>query len=464
MRRKDDLRPAQHLLIDAIYESDEQMNIAGMGAGKTAAALTAFAEMKADGIVSKLLVVAPPLVADTVWSAEVAKWEHLQHLRVATLTGSPKQRERLLSSPDDWDIATVSNRLCQWLREQSPKVFDMIIVDETSAFKNPRSKNGKALRKLMPSIPHRYGLTGTPRPNSYEDLWGQYQILTADRMWEPFDRWRDRLFKPLDYHGYRWGLLPGADKEIDANVTPMTTVIPPQDLGLEPLTTGGDLDIEVDLPEEARDAYDEMQKEFLLSLPDDAGEEAVIAALTSGVLSGKLSQIAQGFLYADDKGENVATIHNEKQEALAGLFEQCQEPVIIWYGFRQDIEAINAAWPGSKRLPVIGAGTAPSKKKAYIEEFSRGGIDAMIMHPASAAHGVDGLQHGGRIHIWYCPTWSPEQYEQALARLYRPGQSSPVLSYRILAKGTVDLLKVARVEGRIEESEEWRALMQAARG
>lgn len=466
MRTHEDLRPSQHDIADAIYENDQSLIEAPMGAGKTGGALSSFVELQRDGIVRRMLVVAPPLVAASVWTEEPRKWEHLEHLVVEPLTGGPAERLRQLKESTA-DILTLSCHLCTWLEKNAseiPEDLDMLLIDETSFFKDPRSKHGKALRKIAGRFPLRHGLTGTSRPNGYEDLWGQMQILTDSAMFEPFDEWRRRNFMALDPQGYRWEIHSFTAKKIDRKLAPYVHVIN-VDLDLEPLNAGEEWDRVIDLPPEARERYDEMEKDLITRVlanldeqPDEAELEALlIAALSEGVASGKLSQIAQGYIY--DEGKAASRLHTAKADALSELHRSIgAEPTLIWYGFHEDVSLIRGVAGGS--TPVIGGGVPPTRKQKYLDAFRAGEIERLIMHPASAAHGIDGLQKAGRRHIWFCPTWSAEQYNQALARLHRPGQTRPVFSHRIVARDTVDEIKINRVEGKTEAAASWRRLLE----
>src|SRR6476659_5482184 len=90
------LRSYQQRAATFLYEKDAAFLIAPLGAGKGAAALTAIAELIRDGHRRHTLVIAPKLVAPTVWPQEVATWAHLRHLRIAVLDGSPEQRRSVL--------------------------------------------------------------------------------------------------------------------------------------------------------------------------------------------------------------------------------------------------------------------------------------------------------------------------------------------------------------------------------
>ncbi|NBC11663.1 MAG: hypothetical protein GVY24_08050 [Planctomycetes bacterium] len=474
------LRQSQEELIGGVFEHDEQLCVAGMGAGKTGAVLHALNELHDRDVIDCALVLAPPLVAATVWPNEAPKWPDLRYAVDVRFAQTPAKREKLLlwlaeSDSVSLRVGAISFHVCKWLKDKDYLIPRRcaLVVDETSFFKDARAKNGKALRSIARRFPVRYGLTGTPRPNGWEDAWGQYQLLADSKLWRPFDEWRRRNFMPKDPHGYTWEVHDFRAKELERDVAPYTTTVD-ADLDMPPLNAGADHDTVVELPPKARAAYDDMEDKLIAKVVADRrakhgepAEEVLVAALSEGVASGKLSQIAQGYLYETDaetgKGAAVSELHDAKIEALREMIASAGgENLLIWYGYRHDIELAKRAL-GTKTLPVLGGGTSAAQGRRHIEAFSRGEIPYLLAHPASAAHGIDALKHGGRRMIWFCPTWSAEQYEQALKRLDRPGQTRPVFSHRVVAKDTVDELKVGRVEGKLTEQEEWRRVIRKVR-
>ena len=171
------LRSYQQRLATFLYERDAAFAIAPLGAGKGAAALTAAAELIRDGERRHILVVAPKLVATTVWGAEIASWPHLEHLRVAVLDGAPERRRSLLAAAHQRDMTVVGVDFVPWLVGELAAIatadhplFDALIIDETSRLKDPSGKRARALLKVGGRFRTRWGLTGTPRPNSSRDL------------------------------------------------------------------------------------------------------------------------------------------------------------------------------------------------------------------------------------------------------------------------------------------------------
>ena len=218
------LRSYQERAATWLYEHDAAFLIAPLGAGKGAAALTAFADLIRDEHRRHALVIAPKLVATTVWPAEIAAWPHLAHLRVAVLDGSPENRRALLAAAAEREVTVIGVDLVPWLVGELAAVaddhplFDLLVIDETSRLKDPSGKRARALLKVAGRFRTRWGLTGTPRPNSSQDLFMPAAIITDGALWgRAFVPWQKRHFRPRDPFGREWVALPGAEEQIAAD-------------------------------------------------------------------------------------------------------------------------------------------------------------------------------------------------------------------------------------------------------
>jgi hypothetical protein len=296
---------------------------------------------------------------------------------------------------------------------------DTLVIDELSLAKNPQSKRFKALHKHLGAIPRRWGLTGTPIPNNYLDLWMQVRMLDdGKRLGKTFSSYKDEWFYPADYMGYTFKLITGAKEQIDRRLSDLALVMvgDPNDLPSSSI-----IDIPAALPPAARKQYKTLEKEMMAEIAD--GE---ITAPSAGVLVNKLLQVTSGAVYDEDR--NVLPVHTAKLDALRGLLDKHKgEPVLILTAFKHESARILAAIPKARMFDEL-----------FLRDWQDGRIPVWVADPRSLSHGIDGLQKSCRIAIWCSLTYSHETYVQTNARLIRTGQTAETIIYRILAPGTID--------------------------
>jgi len=400
-----------------------------MGLGKTSITLTALNNLLFDYFdVHRILVVAPLRVARNTWSDEIEKWEHLHNLTFAIAVGSEK--ERLEALKREADITMINRENLQWLIEKSgqPFEYDMVVIDELSSFKNHQAKRFKALMKVRPKVKRIVGLTGTPSSNGLMDLFAEFKILDMGmRLGRFIGQYRNTYFKPDKVNGpivYSYKPLPGAEDAIYEKISDITISMKAADhLKMPELINTKYM---VHLSEKEKKKYEDMKAELVLPLP-----EGEITAANAASLSGKLSQMANGAVYADD--DSILSIHDRKLDALEDIIESANgKPILIAYWFKHDLMRIEQRLT-EKKIPFQKLDSDASMKK-----WNRGELPVALIHPASAGHGLN-LQSGGSTIVWFGITWSLELYQQTVARLYRQGQSSQTVTViHILTEGTVD--------------------------
>jgi len=439
------LRSYQQRAATYLYERDAAFLIAPLGAGKGAAALTAIAELIRDKHRRHALVVAPKLVATTVWPLEVASWPHLEHLKIAVLDGSPERRRELLATAHAREATVIGVDLVPWLVRELAAVaddhplFDMLIIDETSRLKDPRGKRARALLKVAGRFRTRWGLTGTPRPNSSRDLFMPAAIITDGALWgRAFVPWQKRYFRPRDLFGWEWVALPGAEEQIAADFGAVAMTVADEDMpDLPPLNV---VETCIKLPDAAMATYKTMARELFATIDGRS-----IEAASPLIATGKLAQLANGFLYDAGAGDPV-NVHSLKIDWLRELVESLDgEPLLVAYEFIEDLRTIRRAFG---EVPALGGLTSAREAAQLIAAWNQGKLPLLAFHPASAGHGLN-LQHGGARMAWLSPSWSAELTEQAIARVYRPGQTRHVTIHVCVAAGTVDEMKRDRVLGKM---------------
>ena len=378
--------------------------------------------------VHRILVVAPLRVARNTWSDEIEKWDHLHNLTFAIAVGSEK--ERLEALRKQADITMINRENLQWLIEKSgqPFEYDMVVIDELSSFKNHQAKRFKALMKVRPKVKRIVGLTGTPSSNGLMDLFAEFKILDMGmRLGRFIGQYRNTYFKPDKMNGpivYSYKPLPGAEDAIYEKISDITISMKAADhLKMPEMINTKYM---VHLSEKEKKKYEDMKAELVLELP-----EGEITAANAASLSGKLSQMANGAVYADD--ESILPIHDRKLDALEDIIESANgKPLLIAYWFKHDLIRIE------QRLAEKKISFQKLDSDASMKMWNKGELPVALIHPASAGHGLN-LQSGGSILVWFGITWSLELYQQTVARLYRQGQNSRTVTViHILTQGTVD--------------------------
>jgi SNF2 family DNA or RNA helicase len=415
-----------------------------MGLGKTVSALTVIDELIHDEFyLRKVLVIAPKNVAENVWGQEIQKWSHLHRLSSSLVSGTAKKREAALRKKADIYILGRDNLV--WLTDLLGDKwdFDGVILDELSSFKNPNTKRFKALRKYITKCKTVWGLTGTPAPNSYLDLWSQVYLLdSGERLGKRITDYRMRYFTMGAHKGhivYEWKLRIGAQDAINRKLSDLCLSMRSEDwLNLPPIIYNT---IPVAMSEAARKDYEVFKRDKVIPLlrqaeetkrldpnnPDDLRQMTnLIQGDTAATVAGKLLQMANGAVYDDAGG--VLEIHDAKLDALAEIMESAQgESLLVFYSYQHDRDRILARFTSAR----VFSGNKD------VEDWNAGRIPMLLCHPASTGHGLN-LQHGGHIIVWYGLTWSLELYQQANARLPRPGQTKSVIIHHIVCRDTID--------------------------
>lgn len=453
---ENNLHGYQKKAIDHILTHSHCALFLEMGLGKTVSTLTAINHLLYRELdITRVLVIAPKRVAESVWDAEINKWDHLSGMSVSKIIGSEKQRVTALFKAAD--IYLLGRDNVEWFANYIKKYrkgivpFDMLVIDELSSFKNPRSHRFKAIRNMRHCFKRIVGLTGTPAPNGLMDLWGQIFLLDGGKRLGRFiTHYRDAYFKPGKRNGaiiYTYDLQKDGAERIYKQIGDICMSMKAEDY----LKLPGRIEnvIPIKLTSELQKRYDEFEKEQILSL-DTEEENTEISAVNAAALSNKLLQFANGAMY--DENGKVHVLHDLKIDACKELLEDADgKPVLIAWTFRSDRDRLLEALRMYKPRELQG--------QKDIDDWNAGKIKVLLMHPASGGHGLN-LQMGGHIIIWYGQTWSLELEQQFNARLDRQGQQEKVIINKLVAVDTIDrdIIKALNNKDKTQES-----LMQAVK-
>ena len=322
----------------------------------------------------------------------------------------------------------------------------MLVIDELSSFKNWQAQRFRALMKVRPKVKRIVGLTGTPSPNGYTDLFAEYRILDmGERLGRFIGGYREQYFVP-DRWGYgqvfSWKLRPGADEAIWRRISDITVSMKSVDHLKMPECVMNKVSVHMD--EKEKNQYETLKEELFLRVASkdvsintcgpkgsrgrsESPLECTIDAKNASVLCGKLAQLSNGAVYTDNG--QVAHIHDRKLDALEDLIESAGgNPLLVAYWFQHDLWRLKERFPDLRVL----------RSSEDIRDWNAGKIPMAVIHPASAGHGLN-LQAGGSTLVWFGLTWSLELYQQTNARLWRQGQKAgTVVIHHLVTEGTVD--------------------------
>jgi SNF2 family DNA or RNA helicase len=325
----------------------------------------------------------------------------------------------------------------------------MVVLDELTSFKSNTSQRFKAFKLIRGGLSRIVGLTGTPVPNGYLDLWAQmYCIDGGERLGKYITHYRNDYFSLVtSRQGFiiKSSLRPGAKERIDRLIADVSIALKAEDyLRMPPRQ---DIVRRIALPAPVMKQYRDFERDMVLTL----SQEAEITATNAAALMGKLLQLSNGALYTGEDGL-WQEIHAEKLNALAEIQEEAKSPILVFYQYIHDRQRIQKAFGKDVRLRVY-------EGEQDLRDWNNGLIDVLLAHPASCSYGLN-LQKGGSIIVWFGTGFNLEQYQQANGRLYRQGQQMPVRIYHLVCSGTVDERAMAALQGKAADQE---GLMQAVK-
>jgi SNF2 family DNA or RNA helicase len=300
----------------------------------------------------------------------------------------------------------------------------MVVIDESSSFKNGTSKRFRAMKKVMKYIDRTVLLTGTPASNGYIDLWSQFYLLDMGaRLGFTLTMFRNTYFTS-DFMGYTYTLKDGAMQKIQEKIQDLVLSMDSKDYLELPENVPSVLTNK--LSGKLLKQYNQFEKDALLAVGNEE-----LSAVSAAVLTNKLLQFSGGAVYGEETEQGnkiVHHFHDLKFDTLDEIIEaNPNENLLIAYNYKHELDRLIERYPYA--VVMDGEGTA-------VKEWNEGKIKMLLVHPKSAGHGLN-LQHGGSILVWFSFTWSLEEYQQLNKRLHRQGQKNVVRTIHI-AVGDVE--------------------------
>lgn len=417
-----------------------------LGLGKTIISLTTAIDLWMEGEVDKILVIAPLKVANQTWPTEIKLWGHTCFMRHAMITGSLPQRMKGLRS--DAPIHIVNRENTEWLVNHFKRdwPYDMVIIDESSAFKDHKTRRFKALKNVRPFIKRMIQLTASPVAESLEHLFAQIYLLDqGERFGKSITKYRDTYFN-FNRWSMKYKIAPGQEDVIVEKISDISLEMRAKDyLDMkEPQL----IERSVILGEDQLALYKRMSKDFMVEIIDELGDSTVIEAETAASLAGKLLQMASGVIYESrkelvpgtDQVKKVIThhpLHEHKLDELENLRDELEgETLLVCYWFKSSLNRLQKRFPTAVTLDREGS---------QVDAWNKGKIKMMFLHPASGGHGLN-LQKGGHNIVFYDLPSSYELWQQVIGRLNRQGQKMLVRIWVLLARKTDDEKALQRLK------------------
>lgn len=405
----------QRATCDMLTTNPRAYVLNSMGTGKTKAALWSWDYLNQGGYAGKLLVVATLSNLNFVWAREA--FATLPHRKVQVLHGSKKQRLERLGDADA-DIYVINH---DGLRVVEPELLqrldiDTLVLDELAVYRN-NSDRSKSMRKFAQRFKWVWGMTGTPMPNAPTDVWAQARIITPHTVPKFFKHAEEMLMVRKS----QYLLVPKPDAVERAFAMLQPSVRYSLDAVVE-LPEIIHRTVDVPLSKQQDDTYKKVARELQMMV----GSEQ-ITALNAAVAMGKLMQIAGGWVYSSSSEKVIALDNKDRVQTVVDLINQAPHKVLVFVPYRHAVEGLSAALDalpsGNKIEHALVHGETPQKERDHIFNLFQNTTKykAILAHPACCAHGLT-LTAADTI-IWYLPTTSLEQYDQANARIRRVGQS-----------------------------------------
>ena len=413
-----------------LYKRPRSGLFADPGAGKTLTALAILHRLRRDSGRLRTLIIAPLRVCRYVWPAEIEKFGF--SFTTHFLHGRDKK-----TSHTGADVELVNPEGLKWLTEHRKPEYDVLIVDESSQFKNGRSVRFKLLKPWLSQIPRIHILTGTPTPRSMLDLWSQIYLLDQGKTLGKFiTHYRRRWFYENRFKNFsQWEIREGAEQDIWERIAPLVYRVDAE-IDLPELVENP---ISIELPANARKIYDDMWKKLAAEI--DGEMTLTPSAATKYQMC---CQIAGGTVYRDDG--STTEIHKAKLEALKELVSELHgKPLLIGFKYRHEGERFKKIF---KNAVIMGSTDRKTTDK-LLKGWNTGQLPVLCAQAQTISHGLN-LQAGGCNDVcWYSLTDDYDRFEQFNRRVYRQGlKGSHCRIHYLQARGTVDMLILRRLKDR----------------
>ena len=353
-------------------------------------------------------MICPLSIMKSAWQNDLFKFA--MHRTVAVAHGSAEKRREVLAGDAEYVIINYDG-VGIVKKEIEAAGFDLVVIDEASAYKNAQTERWKDMRDLMKTIKGLWMLTGTPAAQSPMDAYGLAKLVNPTAVSPIYGQFRDKVM--IKVGQFRWVPKPDAKEYVHNILQPAIRFEKAQCLDLPPVTH---VDRDAPLTPQQMKYYNILKKQMLFEAD---GEE--ISAVNAAVQINKLLQIAGGAVYSDSK-EVIEFDVSERLRVVQEVIEESSHKVLVFVPFTHTIELLEKhLTKNGISCDVINGSVNVNRRTAIVKQFQESANPkVLIIQPQAASHGLT-LTAANTV-IWYAPCTSVETYLQANARIDRPGQ------------------------------------------
>lgn len=397
------------------------------GTGKTASVIWAADYLMKKGLIKRVLVLCPLSIMKPAWQQDTFKFA--MHRSCSVAYGSAAQRKKIINAGADFvvinfdGVATVEDEIIAG-------GFDLIVVDEASAYKTATTNRWKVLNRIVRTTnPRVWMLTGTPAAQSPLDAYGLAKMLDTAKCPKYFGPFRDSVMMKVTQ--FKWAPKPHANKVVHEMLQPAIRFEKKDCLDLPEVTH---VEREADLTPQQRKYYNQLKNQLLI---EAAGEE--VSAVNAATKINKLLQISGGAVYTDE-GQVLEFDVSNRLTAVLEVINETSNKALVFVPFTHTIDLLVARLEKEGiSCDVISGKVSANKRSDIVNRFQANPEPkVLVIQPQAASHGLT-LTAADTV-IWYAPVTSVETYLQANARINRPGQKNAM---------TVVHIKGSEVESRL---------------
>ena len=380
------------------------------GTGKTAAVIWAADYLMKLGLVKRVLIVCPLSIMKSAWQQDLFKFAVHRSCDIAY--GKREQRVKVIQAGAEFVVVNFDG-LEIIKNEIANGGFDLIVIDEASAYKNVQTNRWKTLKSLLTPDMWLWMLTGTPAAQSPVDAFGLAKLINPDGIPKFYGQFRDKVMDKIGQ--FRWVPRRDADTIVHNALQPAIRFEKSQCLDLPDVTY-----VERDAPlTPQQEKYYKTLKQLMVI--QAGGEE--VTSVNAAVQLNKLLQISGGAVYSDTK-EVIEFDVSNRLNVIQEVIEEASHKVLVFVPFTHTIQLLKDHLTKSGiTCDIISGQVTVNRRNDIIKQFQeQPDPKVLIIQPQAASHGL--TLTAANVVIWYAPVTSVETYLQANARINRPGQKN----------------------------------------